>query len=263
MKTGKILLVGAGPGDPDLLTVRALRCLENADVVLYDRLIGEEIIDLIPVGVTRIPVGKASGYHSVSQDETNHLLVRLARSGRSVVRLKGGDPLVFGRGGEEALYLRENGIAFEIVPGITAAVACSAYAGIPLTHRGMSRGFRVVTGHLREDGKLDLDWRALTDPECTLVIYMGLANIEEISRSLISAGVSPQMPAAVVQNGTTTDQIRVIGTIESLPRLAHANEITPPALIIVGHTVSLAHKLEWYFPEENQDDTSKLVWAGC
>lgn len=260
---GKVFLVGAGPGDPDLLTVRALRLLEEADVVVYDRLISEGIMALVPPGVTRIPVGKASGHHSVRQQDTNRMLASLAGAGRLVVRLKGGDPFVFGRGSEEALYLKRRGISFEIVPGITAAVACTTYAGIPLTHRGVSRGFRVVTGHLREDGDLELDWRALADPECTLVVYMGLASLERMAAELIAAGLDAAIPAAAIQDGTTVEQRTVIGTLETLPALARSAGLRPPVLIVVGWTVALANELRWFSPAAGNDDETMALWAGC
>ncbi|MGI9316122.1 MAG: uroporphyrinogen-III C-methyltransferase [bacterium] len=262
---GKVYLVGAGPGDPDLLTVRALRLLSSADVVVYDRLIRREILDLVPVGVTRIAVGKYSGYHSVCQDETNKMLVALARSNRSVVRLKGGDPFVFGRGGEEALHLRHSCIVFEVVPGITAAVACSAYAGIPLTHRGVSKGFRVVTGHLQENGTLDLDWRSMVDPECTLVIYMGLGSLSHVTRQLCAAGLGADTPAAAIQDGTTSGQKAVYGTLDSLSDLVKQHALKPPSLIVIGHSAALGAELAWFDPIEEQQDECmpSVVWAGC
>ena len=246
---GKVYLVGAGPGDPELLTVKALRLIEQADVVVYDRLVATGVLQLIPEGISRINVGKASGHHRMSQDEINELLLRLARAGRCVVRLKGGDPFIFGRGSEEALYLRRGGVPFEVVPGITAATACTSYAGVPLTHRGMSRGVRLVTGHLRDDEDIDLDWRALSDPESTLVIYMGLANLERISKRLIQAGLNPDMPALAVQNGTLPEQRRVLGVLRNLPARVAAQGMQAPLLIIVGPTVGLAEELDWCTPE--------------
>jgi uroporphyrin-III C-methyltransferase/precorrin-2 dehydrogenase/sirohydrochlorin ferrochelatase/uroporphyrin-III C-methyltransferase len=249
---GKVYLVGAGPGDPDLLTVRALRLLQGAEVIVYDRLVAEAVLDLVPAGVTRICVGKAHGRHSLSQAEINTLLVRLAAPGRSVVRLKGGDPYVFGRGSEEALFLRRHGIAFEVVPGVTAASACSAYAGIPLTHRGMSRGVRLVTGHLREDEPLDLDWPALADPSATLVIYMGLANLPRLCTEIIAAGLDPATPAAAIERGTTPEQRRILATLAELPRRVAAAGLAAPVLTIIGHTVGLAESLDWFQPEARE-----------
>jgi uroporphyrin-III C-methyltransferase len=260
---GRVFLVGAGPGDPDLLTVRAARLLREADVVVHDRLISEAIMAMVPTGVTRIPVGKESGHHSVRQQDTNDLLVKLARSGRCVVRLKGGDPFVFGRGSEEALCLRSHGVPFEVVPGITAAVACSAYAGIPLTHRGLSRGFRVVTGHLQEDGELDLDWRSLADPDCTLVIYMGLGSLARMAGQLMATGLSAHTPAAAIRDGTTVEQQTITATIGTLAaRVARAG-FQPPVLIVIGNTVALAEDLSWFSPETEHDHETLALWAGC
>ncbi len=259
---GKVFLVGAGPGDPDLLTLRAHRLLSEADVVVYDRLISEAIMSLVPAGITRIPVGKSSGHHSVRQDDTNRMLVSLARTGRRVVRLKGGDPFVFGRGGEEALYLKRHGVAFEVVPGVTAAVACAAYAGIPLTHRGVSRGFQVVTGHLREDGELELDWRALSNPDSTLVIYMGLASLELVVDRLVDAGLPADTPAALIQDGTTIEQRTFVATLESLPDLAQFHRVVPPALVLIGRTVALAGELGWFLPREERANEAMALWAG-
>lgn len=241
-----VFLVGAGPGDPDLLTVKALRLLREADVVVYDRLVDGAVLDLIPAGVTRIAAGKASGCHSLSQDDINALLVRLALADYRVVRLKGGDPFVFGRGGEEAVYLQRHGVRFEVVPGITAASACSAYAGIPLTHRGMSRGVRLVTGHCRDDRPLDLDWARLADPDATLVIYMGLANIGEISTRLIAAGLDGGTPAAAVAQGTTPRQRSCFTTLAQLPATLQREGFEAPVTLIIGKVVQLADTLAWF-----------------
>ncbi len=251
---GCVYLVGAGPGDPDLLTLKALRLLQEADVVVYDRLISQGVLDLIPGGVSRISVGKAVGHHSMPQDDINELLLNLVRRGRRVVRLKGGDPFIFGRGSEEAMFLRRHGFDFEVVPGITAAAACSAYAGVPLTHRGMSRGVRLVTGHFRDDEPIDLDWRALADPEATLVVYMGLANLPRICSELAAAGMASNMPALAVQSGTTPDQQRVSGDLGSLPEKVKAAGLAAPILIIIGRTVSLAEELDWYVPDGEELD---------
>lgn len=251
---GKVYLVGAGPGDPELLTLKALRLIEQADVVVYDRLISLEILQLIPEGVTRISVGKASGRHSMSQTDINELLASLTRSRRRVVRLKGGDPFIFGRGSEEALSLRRRGISFEVVPGITAAAACSAYAGVPLTHRGLSRGVRLVTGHFRDDEPIDLDWRTLVDPESTLVVYMGLANLAHISSKLLAAGLAPDTPALAVQNGTTPEQRRVFADLRSLPQRVQKAGLGAPLLVILGRTVALADELHWYVSDEEARD---------
>ncbi len=247
--TGIVHLVGAGPGDPGLLTCKALRLLQSADVVVYDRLVSEAILDEIPPGVSRIHVGKRSGHHALPQDEINALLVRLARSGREVVRLKGGDPFIFGRGSEEALHLRRCGIPFDVVPGVTAASACSAYAGVPLTHRGLSRGVQLVTGHFREDEPVDLDWRGLADTRSTLVIYMGLSSLARLRRELIAAGMPAGTPAMAVQHGTLPQQRRVIGTLDDIVGQVKAAGLGAPLLVIVGKTVALAEQLDWFQPE--------------
>ncbi|RAU23403.1 uroporphyrinogen-III C-methyltransferase [Paramagnetospirillum kuznetsovii] len=232
-------LVGAGPGDPDLLTVKALRLIQSADVVVYDRLVGDGILDLIPAGTTRISVGKESGHHLLPQDEINDLLVSLARPDRTVVRLKGGDPFVFGRGGEEALYLARYGVAVEVVPGITAAAGCAAMAGIPLTHRDVARSVRLITGHLSEDRALELDWDSLADPSCTLVIYMGVATIGRIAEGLMAAGLPPDTPVAVVERGTSGAARTLRSVLSAIGGAVEAWHIRPPALIIIGKVVGL------------------------
>jgi uroporphyrin-III C-methyltransferase/precorrin-2 dehydrogenase/sirohydrochlorin ferrochelatase/uroporphyrin-III C-methyltransferase len=245
---GKVFLVGAGPGDPDLLTVKALRLMQSAAVVVYDRLVSQAILDLIPSGVSLINAGKASGHHGMPQHEINELLVRLAQRGRAVVRLKGGDPFIFGRGSEEALHLRRHGIEFEVVPGITAAAACSAYAGVPLTHRGASRGVRLVTGHFSNDEPIDLDWHALADPNATLVVYMGKSNLRRICSHLVAAGLDPATPAMAVQDGTTARQRRVFGDLLTLADRVRSMRLESPLLIIIGRTVAMAGELEWFQP---------------
>jgi uroporphyrin-III C-methyltransferase len=240
---GTVYLVGAGPGDPDLLTVKALRLLRQGQILVYDRLVSPEILELVPAGVPRIAVGKTPGHHCVPQSEINTLLARIAWSGRSIVRLKGGDPLVFGRGSEEALYLRSRGIPFEIVPGITAAGACSAYAGIPLTHRGLSRRVQMVTGHLRDGESLELDWEGLADPESTLVIYMGLAGLGHICNRLVEAGLAPDTPAAAIEQGTTPRQRRICGSLASLPSKVEQAGLEAPVLFVIGRVVALADQL--------------------
>lgn len=245
MTLGRVYLVGAGPGDPDLLTVKALRLIERAEVVVYDRLIAPAILDLIPPGAQRIFVGKAPREHTMPQEEINALLVTLARRHRHVIRLKGGDPYIFGRGSEEALTLAEHGVPFEIVPGVTAATGCGAYAGIPLTHRGLATGVRFVTGHCRGDSELDLNWKSMADPATTLVFYMALSNLEIVRRELIAAGLDPATPAAVVACGTTADQDVCIATLADLPERAAERSLPVPCLIIIGRVVSLAPHLEW------------------
>ena len=235
---GAVYIVGAGPGDPDLLTVKALRLIQQADVVVYDRLVAPEVLALIPAGTVRLYVGKATGRHALPQDEINQLLVQLGKTGRTVVRLKGGDPYVFGRGSEEALVLAEHGISFEVVPGISAAAGCTAYAGIPLTHRGLSHGLRFVTGHVRDDGELDLDWDKLADPDATLAVYMGLANVQLLSEKLIAAGLPGATPAAAIERGTTPQQRVVLTTLAGLP--AAVAGLEAPTMLVIGKTVALA-----------------------
>lgn len=257
--TSMVYLVGAGPGDPDLLTVKALRLLQSAECIVYDRLVSEDILNLIPSGISRIAVGKQVGHHCVPQEDINALLVRLAKSGRTVVRLKGGDPYIFGRGSEEALYLRSKGVEFEVIPGITAASACSAYAGIPLTHRGMSRRVNFLTGHFRDDEELDVAWDKLADPEATLIIYMGLANLDMITGRLISAGLAKDTPAAAIQNGTTRQQRRCITTLDKLPEQVRDSGMQAPVMLVIGQVVSLAHELDWFSSQlESAEVAGKL-----
>jgi uroporphyrin-III C-methyltransferase len=253
MSMPRIHLVGAGPGNPDLLTVKALRLIQQAEIVVHDRLVPQDILDLIPQSARRIFVGKATRNHSMAQEDINLMLVELARDGKRVVRLKGGDPFIFGRGSEEALTLAEHGIPFEIVPGVTAAAGCGAYAGIPLTHRGLATGVRFVTGHCRKDNELVCDWLGMTDPDTTLVFYMALANLETIRRNLIAAGVNPAMPAAAVSCGTTAAQRSVFATLGTLERALALQPLPAPCLIIVGRVVALAPELAWYGERELTD----------
>ncbi len=239
-------LVGAGPGDPELLTVKANRLLQEADVVVFDRLVSAEILALVPAGTAKFYVGKTSGHHHMTQDEINALLVQLSRAGKTrIVRLKGGDPLIFGRGSEEALYLREHGIPFRIVPGITSASACTTYAGIPLTHRGLAKSVRMVTGHCQKNQPLDLNWNSLADPDTTLVVYMGLGHLHEIATRLEQAGLAGSTPAAIIEKGTHSDQRRCLTTLEQLPEQARVHAFTTPSLIVIGRVVALAKELEW------------------
>ncbi len=242
---GRVFLVGAGPGDPDLLTLRAARLLAQADVVVYDHLVGEGVLELIDDRAERIYVGKERSNHSMAQDDINALLVRQARLGRQVVRLKGGDPFVFGRGGEELQVLAAHGIAFEVVPGITAACGVASYAGIPLTHRDYAQSCLFVTGHLK-DGSCNLDWPALARPRQTVVIYMGLNGLADICAQLIAHGVAPSMPAAVVQQGTTLDQRVVAATLADLHLRVTEAGLQSPCLIIVGEVVRLHDQLAWF-----------------
>jgi uroporphyrin-III C-methyltransferase len=236
---GKVYLVGAGPGDPELLTLKARRLLGECDVVVYDRLVAKAILDLVPVGTARINVGKASGHHLCPQEDIDELLVRLGLAGRIVVRLKGGDPFVFGRGGEEAMALLRRGVACEIVPGITAAMGCAAALGVPLTHRGLASGVRFVAGHRESDGALDLDWESLADPDTTIVVYMGLANLAEIALRLMVAGLPGSTPAAAIVEGTTPRQRAVTASLAELPAAAIRAGLTPPALVVIGRVVAL------------------------
>jgi len=239
-QAGKVYLVGAGPGDPDLLTVKALRLLQQADAVIYDRLVSDAVMALVPAGTMRLYVGKAAANHPVPQDEINDLMARMARSGRSVVRVKGGDPFVFGRGCEESGFLSEHGIPFEVVPGITAASGCTASLGIPLTHRRLATGVRFVTGHRCDGESLDLDWPSLADSQTTLVVYMGLGSLGELSRELIAAGLPADTPAAAVANGTTADERACCSTLADLPERVGAERLQAPVLIVIGQVVTLA-----------------------
>ena len=242
-----VFLVGAGPGNPDLLTVRASRLLAAADVVVYDNLVGAEIIAMIRPEARRIYVGKISGRHTLPQDEINALLVDLGRQGGRVVRLKGGDPYIFGRGAEEAHALVAAGLAFEVVPGITAACGMAAYAGMPLTHRDHAQSCLFVTGHLKKN-TLDLDWVPLARPHQTVVFYMGIGALEVICKTMIEHGRAANTPAAIVRNATLADQFTLKGTLDTLPTLCHQHAITPPALLIVGEVVALADELNWQHP---------------
>jgi len=242
---GIVYLVGAGPGDPDLLTLKAAKLLGQADVVVYDNLVSESVIKLIHSAAEKIYVGKETSRHTLPQDEINQLLVTLAQQGKKVVRLKGGDPFIFGRGGEELEILADQGIAFEVVPGITAASGISCYSGIPLTHRDYAQSCLFTTGHLK-DGSLDLDWPALVKPRQTLVIYMGLGAISEIAHQLIKYGMPANTPAATIERGTTQQQRVITGTLLTLPDLVHSLGLRSPSLIIVGQVVALNKRLQWF-----------------
>ncbi len=246
---GEVYLVGAGPGDPELLTLRALKLMQCADVALYDNLISPEVLDLLPPTTERVYVGKRRANHTLRQEEINALLVKHAREGKRVLRLKGGDPFIFGRGGEEIDTLAANGIRFEVVPGITAALGVAAYAGIPLTHRDCAQSCVFVTGNLK-DGSMDLDWPALARPRQTIVVYMGLVGLPLLCAKLVEHGLAAGTPAAVVQQGTAETQRVVAGTLATLPRLAEDEELHGPTLIIVGDVVKLRARLNWFAPEK-------------
>lgn len=246
---GIVYLVGAGPGDAELLTLKAARLLQEADVVVYDNLVSEGVVRLIHDAAEKIYVGKEMNRHTLPQDEINLLLVKLAKQGKKVVRLKGGDPFVFGRGGEELEVLVDQGVAFEVVPGITAASGVSSYAGIPLTHRDYAQSCVFTTGHLK-DGTLDLDWTALARPSQTVVIYMGLGALAEIAKQLVVHGMPGTTPAAIVERGTTHRQQVIAGTLETLPDLARTAALKSPSLIIVGQVVALNRRLQWFKPPQ-------------
>jgi len=234
---GEVALVGAGPGDPDLLTLQAYRFIKQAEVVIYDRLVSEEIMALIPQGCEQIYVGKKQENHRVPQDGINQLLVDYAKKSKKVVRLKGGDPFVFGRGSEEALFLLEHSIACHIVPGMTAASACTSYAGIPLTHRKVARSCTLITGNVQDNGALDLPWQTLSDSEQTVVFYMGIKSLPIITQQLIKVGRSGDTPAALIRKGSHQKQQVIKGNLESLESLVKLHNIKPPSLIVIGNVV--------------------------
>lgn len=242
---GEVYLVGAGPGDPDLLTFKALRLMQKADVVLYDRLVADEIVDLCRKDAERVYVGKARSQHTMPQEDINQLLIRLAKEGKRVLRLKGGDPFIFGRGGEELAGLAQERIPFQVVPGITAAAGCASYSGIPLTHRDYAQSVRFVTGHLK-DNTMDLPWQELVHTQQTVVFYMGLQGLAIICREMIAHGRHADTPMALIQQGTTPNHKVLVGTLATMPELVTREEVVAPTLIIVGEVVRLREQLAWY-----------------
>ncbi len=256
---GEVYLVGGGPGDPDLLTFRALRLMQQADVVVYDRLVAQALLDMTRRDAERIYVGKERDHHAMRQEEINQLLADLAKQGKRVVRLKGGDPFIFGRGGEEIDTLAAQGVPFQVVPAITAASGCAAYSGIPLTHREYAQSVTFVTGHLK-DGTINLNWEQLAHPNQTVVFYMGLRGLPVICERLMAHGVSPNMPIALIQQGTTEKQRVFSGTLGTIRGIVEREQPKPPTLIIVGEVVRLRDKLNWYqAPEEPKQGATSNV----
>lgn len=242
---GEVYLVGSGPGDPDLLTFRALRLMQQADVVLHDRLIPDGILNLVRRDAERVYVGKKPGDHTMRQEEISQMLITLSKQGKRVLRLKSGDPFVFGRGGEEIEALAQEGISFQVVPGVSAANGCAAYAGIPLTHRDHAHSCVFVTGHMK-DGSIDLNWQQLVQPGQTLVVYMGLTSLPELTAKLIEHGADPDTPSAIVDNGTREGQLVVDGTLNDIADKGVKAKLGGPAVIIVGSVVKLREKLSWF-----------------
>ncbi|MCO4800332.1 MAG: uroporphyrinogen-III C-methyltransferase [Colwelliaceae bacterium] len=238
LNKGEVALVGSGPGDAELLTIRAMRFIEQAEVAVYDRLVSDEILALLPENCEKFYVGKEQAKHCVPQDKINQCLVDYAQEGKRVLRLKGGDPFIFGRGGEEAEYLLENGVSCHVCPGITAASGCTTYAGIPLTHRGVAQGCTFITGHIQNNGQLNLPWQSLTSPTQTVVFYMGINTLPKIAEELMNHGRSADTPAALIRKGTQPEQQTYRGTVGTLAELVEKHNITPPTLIVIGDVVN-------------------------
>jgi uroporphyrin-III C-methyltransferase len=246
MAHGKVYLVGAGPGDPQLLTIKAVKLLKEADVVIYDRLVGQEILHLAPENAEMIYVGKRTGKHEVPQDKITQLIVEKAQAGGNIVRLKGGDPFIFGRGGEEAEALAEKGIKFEIVPGISSSVAAPMYAGIPLTHRDYAASVAIITGHRAGDAEKPVDWVKIANAVDTMVILMGMESLEGIVCKLLDGAVNPKKPVAIVESGTYPKQRAIITTLENAVKDAQEKNIKPPSVIVIGEVANLGRKLAWF-----------------
>ncbi|MDR2924306.1 MAG: uroporphyrinogen-III C-methyltransferase, partial [Treponema sp.] len=242
----KVTIVGAGPGGRGLLTLKGAQSIQNADIVLYDRLVGEEILSMIPQDAEKIDVGKNAGNHPVPQEAINNLLLEKARQGRNVVRLKGGDPFVFGRGGEELELLADNGIPFEVVPGVTSAIAGAAYAGIPVTHRDYSSSVHILTGHAKNNEKQNIDYKALVKLNGTLLFMMGVAAIGEICENCIAGGMDAQMPAAIVENATANSMRKFLGTVGTLESVARENNVRSPSVIIIGKVCGFSERFDWF-----------------
>ncbi|PPA71123.1 uroporphyrinogen-III C-methyltransferase [Jeotgalibacillus proteolyticus] len=247
--TGTVYLVGAGPGDPELITVKGLRCIENADVILYDRLVNPELLQHANKEAHLVYCGKLPHYHTMKQETINHFLVKYAKKGLNVVRLKGGDPFVFGRGGEEAEECAKNDVPFEVVPGITAGIAASAYAGIPVTHRTLSKSFAFITGHQAGDAGAEHQWGHLAKAVDTICIYMGVSQLPAIVSHLINNGKAPTTPIALVHWGTLPDQRTVVGTLETIEERVKEANISNPSMIVIGEVVRLHKKINWFDEE--------------
>ncbi len=256
---GKVYLVGAGPGDPDLITVKALKCIQKADVILYDRLVNKCLLDNAKSNATLVYCGKLPNHHLIEQETINHLLVKYAKQGKVVTRLKGGDPFVYGRGAEEAEALAKNGVSFEIVPGITAGIAAPAYAGIPVTHREVSSSFAVITGHRSKGKPNDENWGNLVNGVDTLVIYMGVKNLPFICDSLLKYGKDPDTPVALIYWGTTSEQRTVTGTLRTIVGIVSAKKVENPSMIIIGEVVELRKQIAWFQDCELQEDRFSVV----
>ena len=252
-KKGKVYIVGAGPGDPELITIKAMKCLEQADVILYDRLVNPVLLSYGKADPELIYCGKEPGNHCVSQDSIHEILLEKAKACKTVVRLKGGDPYIFGRGGEEAEVLMQNGIEFEVVPGITSGIAAPAYAGIPVTHRDLSRSFAMVTGHCLNGQPNNIRWEHLAHGVDTLAIYMGVKHLPYIKAQLLACGKDSSTPIAVIEQGTTGNQRTVVGTLETIVEVVTEKRMTNPAMIVIGEVVKLSDKLSW-FPEKVKDE---------